>query len=500
MNFRLTTGGAVFLGESGIDMKPFWRSPNFYLRGESLGELVIRPFQAFASIEAAGGILMIATAVAAMTWANSSQSPLYERIWHTPVTVGIGGAVLDRPLHFWINEGLMTLFFFLVGLEIKREILVGELASFRRAALPISAAIGGMVGPALIYHAFNHGTPASTGWAIPMATDIAFVVGALRILGSRVPPALTVFLVSLAIVDDLGAIVVIGLFYTATISLHFLVLSGLVLLILVGINILGFRNPFPYVLLGILTWLFVYMSGIHSTIAGVLVAMIVPARAGCDSHEFTRTAGELIKGFKVQGGQGFRVPLDENNQMVVRSLERLVQCVEPPLQRIEHYLHPWVVFAIMPVFALANAGVRLDLPVLYEAITSGEGLGIVLGLFVGKQMGVVAASFAAIRVGLADMPTGTSFRHIYGGAILCGIGFTMSLFICNISFTAGDLIEQAKVSILAGSLLSGLVGFVTLYYLFRGNPVSTLAEEKAPHKFGPERHMPDTSSSLHSGS
>jgi NhaA family Na+:H+ antiporter len=448
-------------------MKPTFLGRKFYRKGEYLGELLIKPFQLFASIESSSGILMIAMTCIALVWMNSPWDKLYQALWEEGISVGLHGRPFERSLHFWINEGLMSLFFFVVGLEIKREILVGDLASFRRAALPVAGAIGGMVVPALIYISFNHGQPSASGWGIPMATDIAFVAGALAILGSRVPPALTIFLVALAIVDDLGAVVVIALFYSSGISVHFLGMAGVVLVGLIVSNILGFRSPLPYIVLGLLLWLCVYLSGIHATVAGVLVAMTIPARSACDTHAFAQTANRAIREFKPQGEKGYLVLLDEGNQDAVRTLRSMVECVISPLHRIEEALHRWVAFLILPIFALANAGVSLTQIGFRELVTDSESMGIILGLFLGKQLGITAASWLAVKTGLAVLPSNMKLRHVYGGAILCGIGFTMSLFIAGLSFSHVELLERAKFSILLGSILSGLVGSCALYLLTR---------------------------------
>lgn len=410
---------------------------------------------------------MLTMTIAALIWINSPLEKLYRDLWETGIGIGIHGRPFERSLHFWINEGLMTLFFFVVGLEIKREILVGELASLQKAALPVAGAIGGMVVPALIYMVFNHGKPSAPGWGIPMATDIAFVAGALALLGSRVPPPLTVFLIALAIVDDLGAVVVIALFYSSGISIHFLGFAGAVLVVLIVINILGFRSPLPYIALGLLLWLCVYLSGIHATVAGVLVAMTIPARSACDTHAFAQTANRVIREFRPQGEKGYVILLDEGNETAVRTLRSMIHCIMTPLQRIEEALHPWVVFLILPIFALANAGVSLAQTSFQNTVTNSESMGIIVGLFLGKQVGITAASWLAVKTGLAAMPTNMKFGQIYGGAILCGIGFTMSLFIAGLSFTEVELLDEAKISILLGSVISGVVGGFVLYLLTR---------------------------------
>lgn len=444
------------------DIEPGVKTRRFLLRGEALGGLIVKPFQEFASIESAGGILMIGATVAALIWMNSSLGELYEKLLHAPLTVGVADSLFRKEIHFWINEGLMALFFFVVGLEIKREVLVGELGSLKQALLPAAGAIGGVIAPSLIYYAINRGGPGEAGWGVPMATDIAFVLGAITVLGPRVPSSLGLFLVSLAIVDDLTAVIVIALFYTTEIQLHFLNYAGMVLIGLVGMNILGFRRPFPYLILGVILWYLVYKSGIHATVTGVIVALTIPARSSCDTHEFADNLERLAGGFERQGGRGFVFHLKESNQIIIRSLERLCLCVEPPLQRLEHLLHPVVTFAIMPVFALSNAGIPVSWELLNSSLTGAVPIGVVLGLFVGKQVGVFGGAWLAVKSGLAELPKDLSFRDVYGGAMLCGIGFTMSLFIANLSFEPGGMLDEAKLGILLASTISAIGGMWVL--------------------------------------
>ncbi len=444
-------------------MKPDFVPRPLFRRGEVLGELIIRPFNSFASLEASGGIVILLAAVVALVWANSSLSESYEHFWHAHLLVGKNGFVLDKPLHFWVNDGLMAIFFFVVGLEIKREILVGELSTFRQAALPMSAAIGGMLVPALIYFALNPEGPSAKGWAIPMATDIAFTIGAAKLLGARVPRSLLIFLTALAIVDDLGAVLVIAIFYTSDIAVNHLLVTGVSLLVLAGINILGFRRPFPYIVLGCLVWLTVFLSGLHATVAGILVAMTIPARSRFDTDTFLRRAQRILDEFDCAGTCSYSVYTNEDHQAAVRTLESMCRSVEPPLHRIEYFLHPWVVFGIMPLFALANAGVAMNLGDIGATLTSPTSLGIILGLVVGKQIGITAGAWIAVKSRLALLPEGIGFKHIYGGSALCGIGFTMSLFIANLAFAGEPILDPAKIGILAASLISGVVGLLVLH-------------------------------------
>ncbi len=391
-------------------------------------ERLIRPFQEFAAREASGGILLLAATLAAIVWVNSPWAATYFALWHTTVTIGVGASILSRDLHFLVNEGLMSLFFFVVGLEIKRELVMGELSSPRRAALPIIAAIGGVAAPALIYSALNlsgHGAP---GWGIPMATDIAFVMGVMALLGRRVPMSLKVFMMALAIVDDIAAVAVIALFYTSHIAWGALGIGALCLVALLEINRLAVRHPLPYALLGILLWGAILQSGIHATIAGVLLAMTVPCR--------TEPRGA-------------------------------VKQMQSPLLRWERGLHPWVTFLIMPLFALANAGIGFNGDV-FKSLLQPVPLGVVLGLFLGKPIGITLAAWLAVRARLSALPDGITWIQLNAAGWLGGIGFTMSIFVAGLAFTAGPattndaLLSMAKLGIFTASLLAGLVGSLLL--------------------------------------
>ncbi len=419
------------------------------------------------SLQAAGGIVILLATIIALWWINSGYAEWYERLLDARIVVGSNGFRLDKPLEFWINEGLMTIFFFAVGLEIKREILVGELASYRKAALPLIAALGGMVVPAFIFFLFNPSGPAAKGWGIPMATDIAFTLGALTLLGRRIPRSLVVFLVALAIVDDLGAVLVIALFYSAQISFFYLEVALLVFLVLVVINILGYHSPLPYIFLGCLVWLGMSLSGVHSTVAGILVAMTIPARSRIETDKFLRRAKELLVHFARVGNFGSTIYTNSEHQAAVRTLGGLCNSVEPPLLRIEHALNPWVVFMVVPIFALANAGVSIEWSGLSYILTRPLSLGITLGLVLGKQIGIFTSAWIAVKSGLSGMPAGAKFYHLFGGSILCGIGFTMSLFIADLAFDRIAMLDTAKVSILAGSLISFMIGMPVLYAISR---------------------------------
>ncbi|MGB6064387.1 MAG: Na+/H+ antiporter NhaA [Desulfomonilaceae bacterium] len=448
-----------------------------FKRGEFLGELLIRPFKSFASLQASGGILILLVTITALWCANSRYAESYERLLNMRLLVGLNGYLFDKPLMFWINEGLMTIFFFVVGLEIKREILVGELASFRKAALPLIAAIGGMILPASIFFLLNPSGPAAGGWGIPMATDIAFTLGALTVLRKRIPRSLAVFVAALAIVDDLGAVLVIALFYSAQISFFYLEASLLLFLILVGFNILGYRRPLPYILVGGMIWLAMSMSGVHSTVAGILVAMAIPARSRINTDQFLGKVKDVLNTFACAGNRGPSIYANPECQAAVHTLGALGHSVEPPLLRIEHALNPWVVFVVVPIFALANAGVNLEPARLGHALSGSVGVGIILGLVLGKQIGIFTASLIAVKCGLAAMPAGVDFRHLYGASILCGIGFTMSLFIADLAFGQTAMLDAAKIGILAGSLLSFIIGTGVLFVKSRRGTAGSVSIE-----------------------
>lgn len=421
--------------------------------------MVLQAIVRFTRIFASSGVLLMAAAAAALLWANSPFAASYEQILAIPVTVGAGGFEISKPLLLWINDGLMAIFFFVVGLEIKREVLVGELASPAKAALALAAAVGGMIVPALIYFAINSGTEGAAGWGVPMATDIAFALGVLALIGDRVPLALKVFLTALAIVDDIGAVIVIALFYTESVAWGALGAALGVLIVLVAINLAGVRAPLPYMLLGLVLWVLVLKSGVHATIAGVLLAFTIPATRRVDASAFAARARELIETFAAHPGRPGE--LTSTQVDALSELENAAEDVETPLARLEHSLHPWVAYAIMPVFALANAGLRLDGD-LAAAASSPIAIGIALGLFFGKQIGVFGAAWIAVKLGLASLPAGVNWRAIWGASLLAGIGFTMSLFIAGLAFTTPALLAQAKLGIIAGSIAAGIAGWAVL--------------------------------------
>lgn len=425
-------------------------------------EVLLRPINDFLRKEASGGILLIIFTVIALAWANSPWSDSYHDLWDTYISINSGNFDLNLSLHHWINDGLMVIFFFVVGLEIKRELLVGELSSFKQAALPVAGAIGGMLIPAIFYAIFNDGTEASNGWGIPMATDIAFVVGILAILGSRVPLGLKVFVVSLAIADDIGAVMVIAIYYTSNISISALIGTGVILVLLGIVNKLGVKSLYIYFYLGLLLWLAVLQSGIHASIAGVLLAFTIPAKTRINTKGFSRNTRNLLDKFERAGEHGENVLTNETRQADVMAIEQCCDRILSPLQRFEHWLHPWSSFVIMPLFALANAGVTLKGMDLGAALMSPVSIGIIAGLFLGKQFGIFAFAWLAVKIKVASLPEGVNWSKIYGAGILAGIGFTMSLFIAGLAFTDDSILNLSKIGILAASLIAGVVGYVFL--------------------------------------
>jgi Na+:H+ antiporter, NhaA family len=428
-------------------------------------EILLKPINEFLHREASGGILLIICTVIALVWANTLWFQSYYDLWHTHISFSIGNLLtLDYSIHHWINDGLMVIFFFTVGLEIKRELLVGELSTRQKASLPIAGALGGMIAPAILYTLFNSGTEGSDGWGIPMATDIAFVVGIMALLGNRVSIALKIFVLALAIADDIGAVLVIAIFYTSEISVLALVIAGIVLVLLFILNKLGTMSLIPYMILGIILWLAFLKSGVHATIAGVLLAFTIPASSRYDTNKFSERVKQLINHFDSTGDHWKNVLNNSERQNDVLAIEESCEKILTPLQRFEHELHPWVAFFIIPVFALANAGVTLMSLDILEALTSSVSLGIIIGLFFGKQIGIFIFSFIAVKLKLASLPEGINWKNLYGAGILAGIGFTMSLFIAGLAFNNPALLDLSKIGILTGSIISGIVGFVFLKF------------------------------------
>ena len=425
---------------------------------------LLQPVEEFIHDEASGGILLMGCAILAMIMANTGLANLYETVLHTRLTIDLGNYTISHTIHHWINDGLMALFFFVVGLEIKREVLVGELADFRQAALPIAAAIGGAVVPALFFFGLNSSGEAANGWAIPMATDIAFALGVLILLGNRVPKALLGMLLAIAIVDDLIAVLVIAFFYTSSIVWGALLLVGISFALLICFNFLGIRSPIPYLIVGAVMWLAMMESGVHATLAGVLTALTIPARSKSPAPIFSQQLRKLLDRFDKIPETDKGIMDNTEQQAVLRGMENNVRLLESPLQRLEHGLHVWVAFFVLPVFALANAGIPIEFSSLPQTLSNPITLGIMLGLVIGKLIGVSLASFLVIKSGISRLPAGVTYHHIGGLALLAGIGFTMSIFIGELAYSTQETyLLYAKTGVIVASLLAGILGSIWLY-------------------------------------
>ncbi len=430
---------------------------------------ILSPFESFLQRTTSGGIILIATTLFSLILASLVGFDAMHHFWGQTLAISVADYFhIKLSWHDWINDGLMTLFFLLVGLELKREILVGELTSLRDAALPIFAAMGGMIVPAFIFKMLNPEGEAAMGWGIPMATDIAFAVGILVLLSWRIPKNLIIFLTALAIVDDLGAVLAIALFYTAELNFFAFFTATILFTVLVLFNRAGIRHPLPYILIGLFLWHALLLSGIHATIAGILLAMTIPAKATYSIGLFQRRMTELNAALLTEE-ENISTPNSAlaNQQIaaITATMAQISHAAQSPLQRMEHNLSPWVTFLIIPLFALSNAGIDLSVIEWRSALSHQVTLGVTLGLVLGKFSGISLFSFAAIKLGLARLPVGVSYLHLLGAAWLGGIGFTMSLFIGQLAFTNALYIEQAKLGILLGSALSAVIGLSWLFVI-----------------------------------
>ncbi|MEW6429903.1 MAG: Na+/H+ antiporter NhaA [Myxococcota bacterium] len=437
----------------------------------------LAPVERFLAIEASSGVALLFTAAIALTWANSPWAWAYQALWHTKLGVSLGGVTFEKDLHFWVNDGLMTVFFFVVGLEIRREASRGELSTPRRAALPLAAAFGGMLVPALVYVAFNAGGQALRGWGVPMATDIAFAVGIFALLGPRISPALRILLLALAVVDDVGAIVVIALFYSAGLEPGGFFAMGVGMVVIFAMRLFGVRRPWLYVPAGAVVWAGALAAGVHPTLAGVVVGLMTPSKAWYSQRRFLDEVDAhlvALRGPEVEDERDLFPHLDALNVARTEAVS--------PVERLQHVLHTWVAFGVMPLFALANAGVPLG-----DASFDGDGLrvflGVTVGLAVGKPVGVYVLARAATRLGIALVPRGLSRRHLGVVGLAAGIGFTMALFVATLAFEPGPLLETAKLGVLAGSgaagLLTLLVGWRALTPGIVPGAATTAAEAEA---------------------
>jgi NhaA family Na+:H+ antiporter len=453
-------------------------TPTFFVNGErydgpwdleSLVETIEKPLgkrvallaAEFTRIAASGGIALLIMTLIALFWANSPWAASYFHLWETELSINLGEFLhLSESLLGWVNDGLMVIFFLVVGLEIKREVTNGELADPRRAALPIAAAIGGMLIPALIYLVFNLGGPGEAGWGIPMATDIAFTLGVLTLLGSRAPLSLKVFFTALAIADDVGAVLVIALFYTNGISWVWLVAGLVILLMLLGLNRARVYSTVPYAVLGIGLWLAFLESGVHPTLAGVLLAFAIPTRSPPNTRLMLAQAVSLLEDFELP--PGWQMQASSRYEATLNTLETITDRMRSPAQHLESTLHPWSTYVILPIFALANAGVAFRHNTGQASFIGPVSLGIILGLVLGKPLGVMLFSWLAVRAGLAKLPSGIGWRQLTSASFLAGIGFTISLFITSTAFNAPDLQANAKIAILVASTLAASLGYVLL--------------------------------------
>lgn len=425
---------------------------------EFVYQRVFQTAQAFMQVEAASGVVMLAAAIGALVWANSPWWESYNEFWHTQVLFETEMLTIDLDLREIVNDAFMTIFFFVVGLEIKRELVHGELSSFRRALLPAAGAIGGMLAPALLYIAFNLEGEGTRGWGVPVATDIAFAIGVLSLLSRRVPFSLKIFLLALAIADDIGGILVIAIFYASSINFLALGIAGAALALAFLLNRSGVRTINIYVAVGAMLWLAMLESGVHATITGVTLGLLTPASYFYNPQTFTTAAEDLINRFRLAQQTGN----EEVQQGILSQLEDLTQGTEAPLDRLERALHRWVSFGIVPIFALANAGVHITSGTADAAIQSPISQGVFVGLLVGKPVGITIVTWLSVRLGICEKPSGATWPQIFGVGLLGGIGFTVSLLISDLAFEQQLLIDEAKLGVLTASLAAGLIGYVFL--------------------------------------
>jgi len=426
-------------------------------------KVITNSLKHFIKLETSSSIILFIVSIVAIIWANSSYGYLYEEIWNHKFTIGFADTkfYLSKQLILWINDGLMAIFFFVIGLEVKREILVGELTTVRKASLPIFAAIGGMLFPVLVFLLLNNGRIGDEGWGIPMATDIAFTLGILKILGKRVPLGLKIFLTAFAIVDDIGAVLVIAVFYSTNIQWDLISYAMLIYGVLAFLSYRRVYSMYFYFIIGVVIWLLFLKSGIHPTIAGILMAFTIPINRKVDLSQYLKLVYEQLNVFKENKSDTKKLMSLEQMQ-AIDSLESINESVHSPLQHLEHNLHGWVSYIIMPIFALANAGVVISFSGLED--TSHISLNIALALVLGNTIGIMLMSFIGVKLKLADLPDGVNFTKLFGVSLLGGLGFTMSLFIANLAYTDQNLIMASKMGIIIGSLGAGVLGYLILRF------------------------------------
>ncbi|MBT4964333.1 MAG: Na+/H+ antiporter NhaA [Francisellaceae bacterium] len=437
---------------------------NYVAQWEKAFERVLIPLDDFIHRQSTGGILLFICAMVALYISNSQWSEIYQQLLKLPFTIGFPNLQLSKSLHHWINDGLMAIFFFVIGLELKREILVGELSDFKLALLPIFAAIGGMVVPVLIYIIINPSGHTLDGWGIPMATDIAFAIGTLSLMGKRIPKKLITFLIALAIVDDLGAVIVIALFYTENISILALIIAMCALGCLVCLNFGGVRKTMPYLILGLILWVAMLKSGVHATLAGIFLAFTIPMRPKYNPESFISQVTNMVEQIKVAYQLENNILKNDLLRAKVIALSKGAKLVQAPAQVLEQKMHIPSAYIVIPIFALANAGIPINWSSLPNIIIHPVSIGIAAGLVLGKLIGIVGFSWIAVKFGLTKLPPGLNFKHIIGVGLIAGIGFTMSIFIAELGFAhhASDLL-MAKTGILFASIVSGVSGFIWLY-------------------------------------
>jgi NhaA family Na+:H+ antiporter len=436
-----------------------------YAPWEKAFDKIATPFEHFLHSQTTTGLVLMLMTLLALLLANSPFVDIYNHFFHTTIDFNVGEWKLSHTIHHWINDGLMAIFFFMIGLEIKREILIGELSSLKVAILPILSAIGGMVLPALIYTTINYNQVGASGWGIPMATDIAFAISALVLLGNRISASLVTFLIALAIVDDLGAVIVIALFYTQEINLFALSLAGISFLILLSFNRFGIHMILPYFIVGLFMWFFMLESGVHATIAGVIAAMAIPSRPKETPLDFTAHTKNLLDEY-----DNYPVATDhtlhEKQKAILINITDRINAIGSPASRLERDLHLPVSLIVIPLFALANAGISIDFSSFGSTIMQNVSLGVIAGLLLGKVLGIAGVSYLSIKLGIAQLPEGSTMKQIFGVALLGGIGFTMSIFVADLAFIGNEaLIFQAKIGILFASLIAGLSGYLWLRFI-----------------------------------
>jgi len=421
---------------------------------------IIAPVSKFIHLEYTSGIVLLLSVVAAIIWANSPYHDSYHQVWDLHLSVGFDKHVFDQPLHIWINDGLMAIFFFVIGLELKREFMDGELSSMKKASLPMMAALGGMIVPALIYFFMNKGMESEHGWGIPMATDIAFALALLSMAGKHIPSSVKVFLSALAVADDLGAVLVIAFFYSSDLNFIPLGIAGLFLVIMMIGNLMGIRSSAFYLIMGLVVWMGFLLSGVHATIAGVLVAFTIPASTKIDEMMYAKKLKKLATDFEQEIPNNSTLTTPQQHQ-TIEEIKKLSTAAATPLQKIEYALHPWVAFVIMPLFALANSGMIIGSD-FFTALLNPVSMGVTSGLIAGKFTGILLFTWLMVKLKISRLPDQANWTHITGVALLAGVGFTMSLFISNLAFTSETMINQAKYGILLASVVAGILGTIAL--------------------------------------